>query len=94
MLQRRSFPPGSDSATGLGNPCKTNTNNKHSTRCDTARVLLVSEIFNDTLMCQSKVSSEGDINIPTHTDGGDLISNKTSQMSWIKEEKKVLDNHL
>lgn len=39
MLQ---LPPGSESATGPGNPCKTNTNNKHSTWCDTHLVFYLS----------------------------------------------------
>lgn len=42
-------------------------------------------IFNDTVMCQSKVSSKADTNIPTHTDGEDPIANKTSQAPRLEK---------
>lgn len=48
-------------------------------------------VFNDTVMCQSKVSSKADTNIPPHTDGEDPIANKNSRAPRI--EKKLLDNN-
>lgn len=48
-------------------------------------------VINDMVMCQSKVSSKADTNIPPHTDGEDPIANKNSRAPRI--EKKLLDNN-
>lgn len=42
-------------------------------------------VFNDTVMCQSKVSSKADTNIPPHTDGEDPIANKNSRAPRIEK---------
>lgn len=92
------LPPGLESATGLGNPCKTNTNNKHRTGCDTQLVFNLSvksaffspalRIFNGTVMCQRKVSSKGGINIPPHTDG-----KRSNRKALTCLKTTLLDNH-
>lgn len=64
------LPPGSNSATGLGKPCKTNTNNKHGTWCDTLLIFYLSlksicfllSLECDIVMSGSDVSLEGSIN--------------------------------
>lgn len=98
MLQRRSFPRAPSQQQVLGihakqiliiNIAPNVTHGSCLTRQGNLFFFFLSppafRIFNDTVMCQNKVSSKADTNIPPHTDGEDPIANKTSRASRIEK---------